>query len=669
MLIFISIILNSSLLKTCKYLRRFVTLVKILICLIILDNAELIIIPLRQFNPGFLLVFEVYLCVLICAVKSERPLDRTKTFRLAAHVPGTIDVEDKRMPARPAAMDTVDPPPPEVVNTTPGPTNASHHPMSSSGDDTADESSPWVGVRSKKRKKTSGGESGSDDSVKTIAAAPNATPNHKPSIPPIVIAGYRNWQQLLKSLAVDYEAKFVGQLLHVKVATISHFRELQKLLRSKGVAFHTFTPPVERELKVTIRGLPSDTPPEDIRGELSKLGVTVGQVTPLMRTERGEHPRKLPSNTFLVRVKREGRWEKVWEVKRLLGVTILIDKFNPPRGMAQCYNCQRFGHSSENCNLPPRCVKCAGTHLGRECQKRQDMEAPLCCNCGGSHPASWRGCVAHKDALAAQRRRKTAPPPPVAGSRQRHSGPARTAPTPMNGRSYAAAAAGQGSAAARPPVVNPTAVPAPDATTNTAPTIAAPNAAPSATPGAATVTPPALRPPQAPVTMSTEANHPPPQQPGPSNPAKVRRRRRQGRSTAARRMQRPHHNCQDSEYDEAMTSQTEDERAPRRKLVRESLPPRQQQCGQAHGSQLPPTPTAAIDDTPDTPALQPSAQPMDCQPHRLEATPHPISPVAVVQWLASIIPLLLTPGSLSPDQLVTKLVQSLTQLIHHGKTT
>ncbi|GIX68000.1 hypothetical protein CEXT_299581 [Caerostris extrusa] len=51
--------------------------------------------------------------------------------------------------------------------------------------------------------------------------------------------------------------------------------------------------------------------------------------------------------------------------------------------IGQCHRCQLFGHSSINCRLPARCVKCAHT---------TKMENPVFANCKGPHPASYRGC-------------------------------------------------------------------------------------------------------------------------------------------------------------------------------------------------------------------------------------------------------------------------------------
>lgn len=60
-------------------------------------------------------------------------------------------------------------------------------------------------------------------------------------------------------------------------------------------------------------------------------------------------------------------------------------------GPAQCFLCQRFDHSSNNCHHLLRCVKYSGQHLVQECLKQPD-QALTCCNCSGDHPANFPRC-------------------------------------------------------------------------------------------------------------------------------------------------------------------------------------------------------------------------------------------------------------------------------------
>ncbi|XP_046686579.1 sterile alpha motif domain-containing protein 1-like [Homalodisca vitripennis] len=42
------------------------------------------------------------------------------------------------------------------------------------------------------------------------------------------------------------------------------------------------------------------------------------------------------------------------------------------RTAAVCYNCQQFNHSSRNCHLPARCVRCGGDHNVTNCTLPKD---------------------------------------------------------------------------------------------------------------------------------------------------------------------------------------------------------------------------------------------------------------------------------------------------------
>lgn len=60
---------------------------------------------------------------------------------------------------------------------------------------------------------------------------------------------------------------------------------------------------------------------------------------------------------------------------------------------AQCFAYQRFGHSSLHCGYQPKCIKCSGSHLAKECKKTPE-EKPSCANCKGDHTANFKHCLA-----------------------------------------------------------------------------------------------------------------------------------------------------------------------------------------------------------------------------------------------------------------------------------
>ena len=83
------------------------------------------------------------------------------------------------------------------------------------------------------------------------------------------------------------------------------------------------------------------------------------------------------------------------DVREILRFQISIQDFKNPSKSIQCFRCQNFGHKAEFCNLKNRCVKFDGNHNTRACVKAAGTP-PKCTNCGGEHPANYRGCPTAK---------------------------------------------------------------------------------------------------------------------------------------------------------------------------------------------------------------------------------------------------------------------------------
>ena len=60
----------------------------------------------------------------------------------------------------------------------------------------------------------------------------------------------------------------------------------------------------------------------------------------------------------------------------------------------QCYNCQRLGHTANNCKGKKRCLKCGECHIYKECT----TEKQKCANCGQEHMANSKQCNIIKNA-------------------------------------------------------------------------------------------------------------------------------------------------------------------------------------------------------------------------------------------------------------------------------
>ena len=89
----------------------------------------------------------------------------------------------------------------------------------------------------------------------------------------------------------------------------------------------------------------------------------------------------------------------------------IVKKTN--KKVTQCFRCQNWGHSSINCGLPFRCVKCSESHEKGACQRTSREGDPKCCNCGGPHSSNHRGCPSYKQHIEKKARSRKPLPVPI----------------------------------------------------------------------------------------------------------------------------------------------------------------------------------------------------------------------------------------------------------------
>ena len=77
---------------------------------------------------------------------------------------------------------------------------------------------------------------------------------------------------------------------------------------------------------------------------------------------------------------------KLHEIRGIHHFLIKIQDFRSTNKSMQCFRCQ---------NMKDLYVKCDGQHNTRACAKAIGAN-PKCTNCGGEHPANYRGCPISK---------------------------------------------------------------------------------------------------------------------------------------------------------------------------------------------------------------------------------------------------------------------------------
>lgn len=180
-----------------------------------------------------------------------------------------------------------------------------------------------------------------------------------------------------------------GDFIKVSINTEEEQRSVYHCCRDNGFQYLLFTPIKDQPLKVVIKGIPRCTSTADVDVELVKLGYAPSKVVQLKRLRD-----KAPLPIFQITLPKNEKSNTIYNLSTFLDLDVEVRRFVRPNQVNQCYNCQGWGHSSANCNLAPKCVKCGQDHQTRTCTKSRDTPA-VCANCGGDHSANYRNCPAY----------------------------------------------------------------------------------------------------------------------------------------------------------------------------------------------------------------------------------------------------------------------------------
>ena len=82
-------------------------------------------------------------------------------------------------------------------------------------------------------------------------------------------------------------------------------------------------------------------------------------------------------------------------VCNVTGIVYKVEEFRQPVSVRQCFNCQCFGHTAQNCKSKQKCVICGENHSHKGCPQKEAKQ-PKCGNCSGPHVASCKGCPEYK---------------------------------------------------------------------------------------------------------------------------------------------------------------------------------------------------------------------------------------------------------------------------------
>lgn len=166
-----------------------------------------------------------------------------------------------------------------------------------------------------------------------------------------------------------------------------------KALKTKNYYFYTYSLNEDKPLRMVLRNLHWSTDMTDIKNAIEENDFQVIRITNILKNNT-----KQPLPPFYVDIKTSENSYKIFELNKLLNTVVIFEEPGKYRELIQCKRCQLCNHSANYCNLPSRCVKCAGRHDTSLCKKT--MEEPAkCALYEGNHPASYRGCPFYQQQL------------------------------------------------------------------------------------------------------------------------------------------------------------------------------------------------------------------------------------------------------------------------------
>jgi len=226
-------------------------------------------------------------------------------------------------------------------------------------------------------------------------APPQSNPRSA-RIPPIVIYSYLNnhsatLKQVNEKLTTPVDVKSKANRLLLYTKSSHDYNILLTEIQAAKLAYHTYPPPEATQPRLVLKGIPPNVPEEDVREELAAHDIQTVRITQITKTDKSTQTVITKYRIFVITFQPGTDMRRVLQLHKLCHCIIRWEKYKSSRPVRQCFNCQYFGHSSNFCRRPSKCVKCDQQHASKDCTKPASSP-PKCVNCGGDHPANFTGC-------------------------------------------------------------------------------------------------------------------------------------------------------------------------------------------------------------------------------------------------------------------------------------
>ena len=167
-----------------------------------------------------------------------------------------------------------------------------------------------------------------------------------------------------------FELRLMKVGIRVNIPVYEDFRRVYEKLKADNVSFYTYQTADTRPLKICVYGLPN-MPIDDAKELLADINIAPEEIKKLTIKK------PLYDNQVVYLLKFKLGSVKIADLRKVKHISQMVvrwEKFHPRSydKVAQCHRCQLLGHSSSNCNLPPRCLVCAESHKTEDCPHKRN---------------------------------------------------------------------------------------------------------------------------------------------------------------------------------------------------------------------------------------------------------------------------------------------------------
>lgn len=216
---------------------------------------------------------------------------------------------------------------------------------------------------------------------------------------------------------IKYE-KNVKETIKIYAQTDKDYETVKKACIENKLEFNTHPLYGDKKIKICMYGL-VEVDTETVKSELKKyFGVEPCEIKMIKPADgyKGE------SRVYIIYFKKSCN-VKLADLKEtvsgLFNLRVRFQYYSPKKfGPTQCSNCQDYGHGSENCHRPPKCVRCGGLHASKTCNYLQPATSITdkpkipqnmvkCANCLGAHTANYTKCIYRTNVIQKQQKYRT----------------------------------------------------------------------------------------------------------------------------------------------------------------------------------------------------------------------------------------------------------------------